>query len=208
MVAPLGRPRAVCRCRPVRGGRAQAAPAQFRMRPGLPSSARPRMDAVRHARRQQRPDRASRGRHTRTPNPSNGGFPDAGNHPRRGQAAPSLPPRAPAPAPRRGVLPADHNDPMVPSPVKLATEDLALIDRLVRRDRTAVSTALLAIAGIGAGEVKRLGVLVRSARPPARRGRRVRSARVEPRRSRATSSERFTERGWPRGLTPSTLGGD
>jgi hypothetical protein len=44
-------------------------------------------------------------------------------------------------------------------PVKLATEDLALIDRLVRQDRTAVSSALLAIAGMGAGRAMRRAVL-------------------------------------------------
>ena len=49
--------------------------------------------------------------------------------------------------------------PLLCRPVKLATEDLELIDRLVRRDRTAVSTALLAIAGIGAGEASRQAVL-------------------------------------------------
>jgi hypothetical protein len=43
--------------------------------------------------------------------------------------------------------------------VKLAPEDVELIDRLVRGDRTAVSTALLAIAGIGAGEPRRKAVL-------------------------------------------------
>jgi hypothetical protein len=48
-------------------------------------------------------------------------------------------------------------------PVKLASEELELIDRLVRRDRTAVSTALLAIAGIGAGEAGRRAVLSRVA---------------------------------------------
>ena len=51
--------------------------------------------------------------------------------------------------------------PVVPPPVKLATEDLELIDQLVRRDCTAVSTALLAIAGIGAGERNRQAVLSR-----------------------------------------------
>lgn len=44
---------------------------------------------------------------------------------------------------------------LAPSPVKLALDDVELIDRLVRRDRTAVSTALLAIAGIGAGEPRK-----------------------------------------------------
>jgi len=53
--------------------------------------------------------------------------------------------------------------PSVPSPVMLATEELELIDRLVRRDRTAVSTALLAIAGIGAGEPSGQAVLARIA---------------------------------------------
>jgi hypothetical protein len=53
--------------------------------------------------------------------------------------------------------------PIVPSPVMLATEELELIDRLVRHDRTAVSTALLAIAGIGAGEASRRAVLARIA---------------------------------------------
>src|SRR6185312_10492331 len=40
--------------------------------------------------------------------------------------------------------------PMAPAPVKLAIEELELIDRLVRLDRTVVSTALLVISGIGA----------------------------------------------------------
>jgi hypothetical protein len=53
--------------------------------------------------------------------------------------------------------------PIVPSPVRLASDDAELIDRLVRRDRTAVSTALLAIAGIGAGEASRQAVLSRIA---------------------------------------------
>ena len=45
--------------------------------------------------------------------------------------------------------------------MKLASEELVLIDQLVRRDRTAVSTALLAIAGIGAGDASRRAVLAR-----------------------------------------------
>jgi hypothetical protein len=53
--------------------------------------------------------------------------------------------------------------PMVASPVRLVTEELELIDRLVRRDRTAVSTALLVIAGIGAGEASPRAVLARIA---------------------------------------------
>ena len=47
------------------------------------------------------------------------------------------------------------------SPVMLEREQLELIDRLVRSDRTAVSTALLVIAGIGAGEATRRAVLDR-----------------------------------------------
>jgi hypothetical protein len=43
--------------------------------------------------------------------------------------------------------------------VQIAAEDVALIERLVRNDRTAVSSALLAIAGIGAGEPARRAVL-------------------------------------------------
>jgi hypothetical protein len=50
---------------------------------------------------------------------------------------------------------------IAPTPVMLATEELELIDRLVRRDRTVVSTALPAIAGIGAGEGIRQAVLTR-----------------------------------------------
>jgi len=44
-------------------------------------------------------------------------------------------------------------------PVKLGKDELELIERLVRRDRTAVSSALLAIAGIGAGAAVRGAVL-------------------------------------------------
>jgi hypothetical protein len=44
-------------------------------------------------------------------------------------------------------------------PVKLEQDQLELIERLVRRDRTAVSSALLAIAGIGAGQAIRGAVL-------------------------------------------------
>jgi hypothetical protein len=43
--------------------------------------------------------------------------------------------------------------------MKLDRQKVELIDRLVRRDRTAVSTALLAVAGIGAGESSRKAVL-------------------------------------------------
>jgi hypothetical protein len=44
-------------------------------------------------------------------------------------------------------------------PVKLNEDELELIDRLVRHDRTAVSSALLVVAGIGAGEAIRGAVL-------------------------------------------------
>ena len=46
-------------------------------------------------------------------------------------------------------------------PVTLGRDELELIERLVRRDRTAVSSALLAIAGIGVGEAIRGAVLAR-----------------------------------------------
>ena len=48
---------------------------------------------------------------------------------------------------------------LVASPRKLAVDELELIRRLVRHDRTAVSTALLVIAGIGGGESRREAVL-------------------------------------------------
>jgi hypothetical protein len=44
-------------------------------------------------------------------------------------------------------------------PVKLEEHELELIERLVRRDRTAVSSALLAVAGLGAGAAVRGAVL-------------------------------------------------
>ena len=44
--------------------------------------------------------------------------------------------------------------------VAFGPTEVALIDRLVRHDRTAVSTAVLAVAGIGAGELRRRAVLV------------------------------------------------
>lgn len=45
--------------------------------------------------------------------------------------------------------------------VNLSGSELEVIDRLVRLDRTAVSGALLAVAGIGSGEVMRGVVLAR-----------------------------------------------
>ncbi len=46
-------------------------------------------------------------------------------------------------------------------PVKLEERELELIERLVREDRTAVSSAVLAIAGIGSGGLVRRAVLER-----------------------------------------------
>ena len=46
-------------------------------------------------------------------------------------------------------------------PVKLEQDELELIERLVRQDRTAVSSAVLAIAGIGSGGLVRGAVLER-----------------------------------------------
>jgi hypothetical protein len=51
------------------------------------------------------------------------------------------------------------NDVAADVPVKLGQDQLELIERLVRRDRTAVSSALLAIAGIGVGDAIRAAVL-------------------------------------------------
>ena len=48
---------------------------------------------------------------------------------------------------------------LVASPGRLDEDDFELIRRLVRHDRTAVSTALLVIAGIGGGESRREAVL-------------------------------------------------
>jgi hypothetical protein len=50
---------------------------------------------------------------------------------------------------------------MVPDevPVKLRRDELELLDRLVRADRTAVSSAVLAIAGIGSARPVRRAVL-------------------------------------------------
>jgi hypothetical protein len=45
------------------------------------------------------------------------------------------------------------------APVTLRQDELELIQRLVRGDRTAVSSALLAVAGIGAAEAVRGAVL-------------------------------------------------
>ena len=91
-------------------------------------------------------------------NPLNGGFTDAVDDRHRAQARDISPAtsaselaRAEAFSRATGVHRA------AASPVKLDGDELELIDRLVRHDRTAVSTALLAIAGIGAGEARRRG---------------------------------------------------
>lgn len=52
--------------------------------------------------------------------------------------------------------------------VNLSPRELELIERLVRRDRTAVSSALLLIAGIGAGGERRRAVLARAICSPRR----------------------------------------
>ena len=78
-------------------------------------------------------------------------------------------------------------------PVKLGQDELDLIERLVRRDRTAVSSALLAIAGIGAGEAIRGAVLARvseAASLGAGRGRDQRRARRADRPAREPRSGR------------------
>ena len=45
--------------------------------------------------------------------------------------------------------------------ITFGRRELELINRLVRHDRTAVSSALLVLAGIGAGETRRRSVLAR-----------------------------------------------
>ncbi len=64
-------------------------------------------------------------------------------------------------------------------PVKLEEHELQLIERLVREDRTAVSSAAMAIAGIGAGSALRRVVLahVSEAACWARAGARPRAPR-------------------------------
>ena len=51
--------------------------------------------------------------------------------------------------------------PPVVAAVTFDSRELELIDRLVRHDRTAVSSALLALAGIGADQTRRRSVLAR-----------------------------------------------
>jgi hypothetical protein len=66
------------------------------------------------------------------------------------------------------------SDPLEAPLVKFTEHELEVIDRLVQGDRTAVSSALLAVAGIGSGEVVRGAVLARvgeaAARAKARSG--------------------------------------
>jgi hypothetical protein len=60
------------------------------------------------------------------------------------------------------TLAFSRRTPPVPPPapmVELQRAELELIERLVHRDRTAVSSALLAVAGIGAGGARRHAVL-------------------------------------------------
>jgi hypothetical protein len=89
--------------------------------------------------------------------------------------------------------------------VRLPGDNLELIHRLVRLDCTALSTALLATAGIGAGDAKRLSVLVRvsEAARSAPNERAISELRWG--RSPVMSSMRFTAMGGLRCLTPSTL---
>jgi hypothetical protein len=82
-------------------------------------------------------------------------------------------------------------DPITQSLVKLAPEDLELIDRLVRHDRTAVSSALLAIAGSGASRPVRGVVLARVTEAACWAQAGARSAPTERRRSPGTSSGRL-----------------
>jgi hypothetical protein len=96
----------------------------------------------------------------RPSNPTNGGFTDAlddfrartrrhlSRHERHGALAPKRSPGGRQDQPR-------HRR------VKFALEDLELIDRPVGHDRTPVSSAVLAIAGIGAGRSLRRVVLAR-----------------------------------------------
>jgi len=107
--------------------------------------------------------------------------------------------------------------PIVPSPVRLVSHELGLIDRLVRRDRTAVPTALLVIARIGE-PLKQAGgpCSPGSARRPATPRRRARSVSGEASRSRATWRadlrcalgtvqsvvRRWEDGGWPTGAPP------
>jgi hypothetical protein len=53
--------------------------------------------------------------------------------------------------------------PIEPVPARLVSDDVELIDLLVRHDRAAVSTPLLVTAGIEAAEVRRHAVLSRIA---------------------------------------------
>jgi hypothetical protein len=70
-----------------------------------------------------------------------------------------------------------------PAPVIMfGSAEVAVIEQLVRHDRTAVSTAMLAVAGIGAGELRRRAVL-------AEVGRATDTARSE----RAISRERAAQ---------------
>jgi hypothetical protein len=97
----------------------------------------PRVDAATHTRPPHLPVQAPRARGATCP-----------RHERQRQA------RAEAFSRRTAIM-----APAAPPPVSLAADELALIDRLVRHDRAAVSSALLAIAGIGAREPRRRKVL-------------------------------------------------
>jgi hypothetical protein len=49
--------------------------------------------------------------------------------------------------------------PLLAPVIRFGSAEVAVIEQLVRHDRTAVSTAMLAVAGIGAGELRRRAVL-------------------------------------------------
>jgi hypothetical protein len=49
--------------------------------------------------------------------------------------------------------------PLLAPVIMFGPAEVAVIDQLVRHDRTAVSIAMLAVAGIGAGELRRRAVL-------------------------------------------------
>jgi hypothetical protein len=76
------------------------------------------------------------------------------------------------------------------APVKLSATKLEVIDRLVRRDRTAVSSALLAVAGIGSREPMRRAALASVSKAAYQARAEGRSARGAASRSRGTSSAR------------------
>ena len=137
----------------------------------------------------------------RPPDPSNGGFQmqsitraantrrHLSRHERQRQArAEAFSRRTPA-------------GPATPPPVKLESNDLALIDHLVRQDRTAVSSALLAIAGIGGGRRSPeggAGVCRRDGSLGSGRGRDQPEPGSADRPARRSWHSAMSTKGWPR----------